>query len=370
VRAVAVIAVMLFHATLVPNAPFHVDGGFFGVDVFFVLSGFLITTLLVEEFQRTSSIRFRSFYARRALRLLPAIAVVLVAVLVYAQVNMPSGEAHYVHVGALWTAVYGINWYFVVQHSPFLTLTLLGHAWSLSIEEQFYLVWPLVLLGLLRLRLTARTLVLVALSGAALSAIVMVAVAPRGLAGEFHALYGTDARAQGILLGAALGLAAVNGMLPTQLGARTALTVAGWGAAALLVLAFAGIVGSRSGSWLENGGYALIAVAAAAVLAHLVVAPSGVMARTLALRPVRGIGRISYGLYLWHLPVFLVLDHRRTGLTFWPLVVVQFGVTFTAAIASFVLVERPALRLKRRFERVGRPAESEAGRVPGVTVRP
>jgi len=361
---------MLFHGTLVANAPFTVDGGFFGVDVFFVLSGFLITTLLVEEFQRTSRISLRSFYTRRALRLLPALGVVLVAVVVYAQIDLAGGVAHSVRIEALWTALYGLNWYFVVEHNPLLTLLHLGHAWSLSIEEQFYLVWPLLLLGLLRLRLAARALVTAALVGAGVSAVVMVAVAPHGLAGEFHALYGTDARAQGLLLGAALGLAAVHGMLPARAGPRAALAVAGWAAAGLLVLLFAGVVGSRSGSFLDDGGYTLVALAAAALLAYLVVEPHAPLARVLAVRPVRDVGRISYGLYLWHLPVFLVLDGERTGLSFWPLLALRFAVTFAAAFVSYVVVERPALLLKRRFERVGRPAESRAGREPGVTVRP
>jgi peptidoglycan/LPS O-acetylase OafA/YrhL len=94
------------------------------------------------------------------------------------------------------------------------------------------------------------------------------------------------------------------------------------------------------------------------------------MARVLAWRPLRDIGRISYGLYLWHLPIFLVLDEERTGLSFWPRVVLQFGVTFAAATLSFVVVERPALRLKRRFERVRTPARSGVGGERGVTVRP
>jgi peptidoglycan/LPS O-acetylase OafA/YrhL len=370
VRAVAVLGVMFFHATLVPNAPFHVSGGFFGVDIFFVLSGFLITTLLVEEYQRASRISLRAFYARRALRLLPALVVVLLAVLLYAQVDLAGGVGHFVRVEAIWTALYGLNWYFVVQHNPLLTLLHLGHAWSLSIEEQFYLVWPLLLIGLLRLRLSGRALVAITLTGAAASALVMVAVAPRGLAGEFHALYGTDARAQGFLIGAALGLAAVHGMLPVRLGGRTALAVAGWAAAALLALAFAGVVGSRSGAFLEDGGYTLVAAAAVVVIAHLVVNSGDVMARALAWRPARAVGRISYGLYLWHLPIFLVLDEDRTGLSFWPRVVLQFGVTFAAASLSYVAVERPALRLKRRFERVRTPADSREGREPGVTVRP
>jgi peptidoglycan/LPS O-acetylase OafA/YrhL len=362
---------MWFHATLVPGAPFHVSGGFFGVDIFFVLSGFLITTLLVEEFQRAGRISLRSFYARRALRLLPALGVVLIAVLLYAQVDLAGGVAHYVRIEALWSALYGLNWYFVVEHNPLLTLLHLGHAWSLSIEEQFYFVWPLVLLGLLRLRLAGRTLVVITLAGAAASAVVMVAVARGGgLAGEFHALYGTDARAQGILLGAALGLAAVHGMLPVRLVARTVVDAAGWIAAVILGLAFAGVIGARSGSFLEDGGYTLVALAAAAVIAHLVVTPRGVMARVLAWRPLRDIGRISYGLYLWHLPIFLVLDEERTGLSFWPRVVLQFGVTFAAATLSFVVVERPALRLKRRFERVRTPARSGVGGERGVTVRP
>jgi peptidoglycan/LPS O-acetylase OafA/YrhL len=370
IRAVAVLGVMLFHATLVGGAPFHVDGGFFGVDIFFVLSGFLITTLLVEEYQGSTRISLSSFYARRALRLLPALAVVLLAVLVYTQIDLSGGVAHFVHVEALWTALYGLNWYFVVEHNPLLTLLHLGHAWSLSIEEQFYLVWPIVLIGLLKLRWSAKVLVAITVAGAAASAVVMVSVAGNGLAGEFHALYGTDTRAQAMLFGAALGLAAVNGMLPVRAAARGVVRVAGWAAAVLLVLLFGGVVGSRSGGFLEHGGYTLVALAGVALIAQLLIAPSGVMARVLAWTPVRTVGRISYGLYLWHLPLFLVLDEQRTGLSFWPLFVLRFAATFAAATASFLLVERPALRLKRRFERVRTPAESDVRREPGVTVRP
>jgi peptidoglycan/LPS O-acetylase OafA/YrhL len=370
VRAVAVVAVMLFHGTLVPGAPFRVDGGFFGVDVFFVLSGFLITTLLVEEYQRSERISLSSFYARRALRLLPALALVLAVVFVYSSLDLSDGVAHLVHVEALWTALYGLNWYFVVEHNPLLTLLHLGHAWSLSIEEQFYLVRPIVLLGLLRLRLSAKLLVTTALVGAAASAVAMAVVARNGLAGEFHALYGTDTRAQALLLGAALGLAAVNGMLPVRTATRAAVRVAGWAAAALLLLVFAGAFGSRSGSFLENGGYTLVALAAVALLAQLLLVPRGLIARSLAWTPVRAVGRISYGLYLWHLPLFLVLDEERTGLSFWPLLIVRFVATFAAATASFFLVERPALRLKRRFERVRTTTESGSRQVRGVTVRP
>ena len=370
VRAVAVVAVMLFHATHVNAAPFDVSGGFFGVDVFFVLSGFLITTLLVEEFQRSSRISFAAFYARRALRLLPALAVVILAVLVYSALDLPGTTAHFVRVESLWTALYGLNWYFVVQHNPLLTLLQLGHVWSLSIEEQFYLVWPLRPVPPAQGPPDRSRLVAVVLGGAAISALVMVYEAPRGLAGEFHALYGTDTRIQGMLLGAALGIAAVNGMLPVRAAARLAARIIGWGGGVLLLLCFAGVVGARSGAFLEDGGYTLVSLAAVALIVELLVAPGGVISRVLGWTPVRNVGRISYGLYLWHLPIFLVLTADRTGLSFWPLVVLQFAATFAAALASFVIVERPALRLKRRFERVRTTPESGVARGPGVTVRP
>jgi peptidoglycan/LPS O-acetylase OafA/YrhL len=338
-RGVAILMVMAFHAGL----PF-VAGGFLGVDVFFVLSGFLITSLLIEEWERTQSVNLTNFYARRALRLLPALALVLGTAIAMPSVfgirGRPWGEV-------LFVLFYMANWFLSRDVGSLGTLT---PSWSLSIEEQFYLLWPPLLLFLLRRRMDRRWVVgAVALGVIAvwLDCVVLFVVfntrSPR-------LYYGTDTRADGLLLGCLVGLLAAWGMLPTSAQIR------GWirqvGLAALGALVF---LGHRAEIEMEGAlGWSVPAsLATAILLGALLTSPPGLHTWILEQKTLTSIGQISYGLYLWHVPVFhgfLRTDRMaRLGVSGTRLHLGRFAAAFAVAAASFVVVERPMLKLKNRF---------------------
>ena len=368
IRGVALLSIMLFHNWILNVRPmsFPVPGAFFAVDMFFGLSGFLITAILAQEFLRKDRIDLRAFYARRALRLFPALVVFLVGMLVYAQIDLASSAAHDLRGQVLWTGLYAQNWnlaFHISAHPPFPFL--LDHAWTLSVEEQFYFLWPLLLWGVLALRRSRRMTVGVIASAGVLSAIAMAVIAAHSSNTDAHALYGTEARAQALLFGSALGLAAAFGMFPRP-ERRWPAWVGGLGA---LYFVTAFVVVDQQDAFPTRGGYMLAGLATTAIIFGVVHAPKTPLARVLGSWVPLTVGKVSYGGYLWHLPVFYVLNPDRTGLSFWPLLVLRFAVTFVLAAASFHFVERPALRFKRRFER--RVEQEDPGApvvlAPGVT---
>ena len=337
--------VMLYHSQL----PFAA-GGFVGVDVFFVLSGYLITGLLMNEWNRTGTIALRDFFARRALRLLPALFLLLGAALaVPTLVRAPEGRAVWEVV--LIVLVYMSNWFLAQDIGSLGTLT---PTWSLSIEEQFYLVWPPLLVLLLKWCSNRRWLVgLVALGVIAVWGERLVLAL--GLDARTPRLYyGTDTRADGLLLGSLVGVLAAQGMLPTK---GRALDWAQQAALpALVTLVFLGYrarIGSDGGlSWSV-----LASLAAASLLVSLLTSPPRLVRAFLELAVLVWIGRISYGLYLWHVPVFHGLlrtdSMLRWGLTGVTVHLLRFGTTFFVAIVSFTTIERPMLKLKRHFRGSG-----------------
>ncbi len=344
VRAIAVIAVMAFHGGIS-----RASGGFLGVDVFFVLSGFLITSLLLGEARHAGTIRLGSFWARRARRLLPALLLVLCFVGLYAWLAVPQGTYPGLRLDSLATLFYVANWHFILEGQSYFTAALapspLTHTWSLAIEEQFYLVWPLVVLALVKLRRGPASLLCVALLGTAASTIWMAVLYRHGV-NPTRLYYGTDTHAMGILCGAALAAAFAllsRGADPAGLRARGAASVGvqAGGLAGLLVLAYLFVEVTGKTAWLYQGGFLVAGLATAAVLTSVVTAPRGPLAVVLGWRPVRYVGRISYGLYLWHYPLFLWLNSERTGLGGHKLLAVRVVVTFAVATASFYLVERP-----------------------------
>jgi peptidoglycan/LPS O-acetylase OafA/YrhL len=337
-RGVGVAAVLLFHGTT--SAP----GGYLGVDLFFVLSGFLITTLLVRERASTGGIDLVAFWARRARRLLPAMLLVVAAVVAMASAGaLEAGEA--LRGDAVATLTYWANWRFVAEGTDYFAAfrapSPLQHAWSLAIEEQWYLVWPPIVMLVLP-RLSRRAVVIGVAGLAVASALAMVA-----LSGDAtRAYYGTDARVQALLVGALAAL--LVDRRPVTDG-RSGRTVALAGAVAAIPVAAMLWQADGSATWMYRGGFSAFALLSAVVVVAATV-PGGPVARALRLPPLTALGRISYGLYLWHWPLNLWLTPDRTGLGGWPLFAVRTGAALVVATTSYHLVEQP-IRTGRRIAR-------------------
>ncbi len=326
------IAVVLFHAG-------HLAGGYLGVDLFFVLSGFLITSLLLTEARTSGTIQLGRFWARRARRLLPALALMLTAVGIYA-ILIDDASLSTLRGDAFATIGYVANWRAVFTSHDYWALfrsaSPLDHTWSLAIEEQFYLVWPLVLLGLASIRrIPLDGLVLrFALVGAGTSYALM-AVLSNG-SDITRSYYGTDTRAGAIMLGAALAAA---GAKRADRAPPAGLSVIAWPAVLALGVAWSRLAGDDP--LLTHGGFLLCGLAAAVVIATAVWLPEHRIARVLAFGPLRRLGIISYGVYLWHWPIDVALTPSRVGLDGWSLDIVRIGVTLIIATASYRYVEAP-----------------------------
>jgi peptidoglycan/LPS O-acetylase OafA/YrhL len=331
VRGVAVLAVVGYHADYLPR-----DGPL-GVDIFFVLSGFLITTLLLQEWHENGSISLRLFFARRALRLFPALAVLL-AVFVAGSIvlslsgHLSRGHLHQnmksVALGVFYVSNIARAWF-----SPDQMVTALGHLWSLATEEQFYLLWPIALVILLRSGARERTVVKVL---ALLAALVAVHRFELTIAGgsDNRLFYAPDTHFDPILVGCLAGACYTTGTLPrvlrTDRGAPLARIAATWFVVLTLLL-------SIPLRLFFLGGFVLFELAVAVLLISILTTPACTLANLLRWPVIVAIGRISYALYLWHLVLLSALG-VRLGL---PL-------SFLAAAASTRFVERPFLRWKKR----------------------
>jgi peptidoglycan/LPS O-acetylase OafA/YrhL len=361
IRGVAIVVIMGFHGGV-----FFTKGGFYSLDTFFALSGFLITSLLLSEWDRAETIRLGAFWARRARRLLPGLLVMLLGVAVFAAFLVPAGTYPTLRGDAIASLFYFANWHFIASGSNYFDQTALTspltHMWSLAVEEQFYLAWPLIVLGVLKLTRSRRVLLAVCIVGAAASALEMGLL--YSLSDVDRVYYGTDTRAQSLLIGAALAVGLslwADGRRARLLEdtARTRRPPSGgdpaWavhsvgGRLFLLVLGLAGVAGSvvlwntvsSNDAFAYRGGFLLAALATAALLCSVVCGQHTILSRLLSLRPLRYIGRISYGMYLWHFPLFTYVDGARTGVTGYPLFAVRAAATVAVATASFYVIERP-----------------------------
>jgi peptidoglycan/LPS O-acetylase OafA/YrhL len=329
-RATAALMVMSFH--------FHVPGwpgGFLGVDVFFVLSGFLITSLLLEEWRDRRSIDLRRFYARRALRLLPALVLLLIICGPF--------------VGIAWTFAtlgYVVNWLLAFQIFHFSPLS---HVWSLSVEEQFYLVWPFFLLTLLRSGLARwATLATTIALGAGSAALKITSWTEQD--SWFRLYHGSDARADALLVGCVIAMLLTWGWLPQETWINQVIQIAALaGVLGLAALSATANIDSRL--LYRDGGLTLVALFAGAIILSLVVCPIRPLAAVLEWPPLVATGRISYGLYLWHHPISWIPSPFGTDFRGQlAAIVLRTALSFAAAIASYRLVERPFLQLKRTFD--------------------
>ncbi|HEY4225250.1 MAG TPA: acyltransferase family protein [Pseudolysinimonas sp.] len=351
IRAIAVTLVILFHLT-----PGTTIGGYLGVDLFFVVSGFLITTLLLRERDATGKIALGAFWTRRARRLLPALAVL---VLTCCTAAWAIGGDVLVGLGlqVAGAATFSSNWLFLAAGSSYFGDSLpelFRNLWSLAVEEQFYLVWPLLLvLVLLRMPRWLRA-VLVALLATG-SAIAMAALFTP--ADSTRVYYGTDTHAFGLAIGALLALLTIawpRRALEWPRLARRVLAVAGPVALAA-VLAFA-VLMPGDAAFTFQGGLVIVAALAAIVIASLLV-PGAPLARLLDLGLFRWVGERSYGLYLWHWPVFVLVVSAlpawgRDGASGWALGGIALAISVAAAALSYRFVEQPIRR--RGFRAVAR----------------
>jgi peptidoglycan/LPS O-acetylase OafA/YrhL len=331
-----VLVVVASHA-YVPGAP----SGNVGVTIFFCLSGFLITRLLLAEDDRVGRIDLRGFYARRIRRLYPALLVMTSVVLVFLAAGWADGFAHRTGVGALAAVAYSANWVAVVNGHD---LGLLTHTWSLSVEEQFYLVWPPLLVAIAALHRGNRRphVVLVGvLVGIMLAAAGWrVALISWGVP-TLRLGWGTDTVAVRFAIGCLLAV-----VVETSRGHQL---VRRWsprlGPSAVVLLAASAALGDRWSLLVRVGYFRLVALATAVVIAWVLTHPSRL--RTVLESPVLvKAGLISYGLYLWHSPIFRLLEERLD--LAWPLLVpMQLSIAVAVAVASYRFVELPFLRRER-----------------------
>jgi peptidoglycan/LPS O-acetylase OafA/YrhL len=346
-RAVAVAGVIAFHFGI------GVPGGFLGVDLFFVISGYVITRLLLIEWRRSGSIDWLRFWARRARRLLPAVLAVLVVVQLWLRLGALPELRATTDAQTVAALTYVSNWYAIFTDLSYwgaLTdSTPLTHLWSLAVEEQFYLVWPLLLIVVLKVTRSRRVLAAVAAGGAVVS--YGAAAVLFGRHGADRAYLGTDTRSGALLLGVLCALALTRSASgPNGSWDRRS---AHWGVSApvfaLAVAALAALWATAriQASWLYTGGLVVAGVSAALVIASVVTAPDSPAARLLAAAPAVWIGRLSYSLYLWHWPVHVFAVHAASRPDGPGVIAAELAATLTLAYLSFRLVELPTRRIDR-----------------------
>ena len=343
-RGLAVVGVVAYHAGITGAA-----GGYLGVSAFFTLSGYLITSLLLVESDRTGEISQRSFWTRRFRRLLPAAVAVVAGVVVGARFLADSGQLADLRGDVLAGLGYVANWRFVLDDRSYGELftgpSPLQHLWSLAIEEQFYVVFPLLTVGLLRLGRGRRHVLGAVLAVLAVASALWSAHLAGLDGGSSRAYYDTGARAVELLAGALLAVA-VAGRVEVLDRHRRTLGAAGGVGLAVLLASWATV--AQDDPWLHRGALAVHAVVVVVVLAAAHV--PGPVRSLCSTGPLRLAGRVSYGVYLVHWPLFVWLDADRAGFDGTRLLALRLAVTAALTAASFHLVEQP---IRRRSAPIG-----------------
>ena len=351
-RALAVLVVILFHLS-----PGFLPGGYLGVDIFFVISGFLITALLLREYDSDGRIRLKNFWRRRARRLLPALAVLL---LVTCAAAMFAGGNVLVGLGrqVLGATTFSSNWLAIAAERSYFTESnpeLFRNLWSLAVEEQFYLLWPLVLLFLFVIRIRADKIGAGRIGRAVQIGFVSLLFAGSVLAMALISLpagdptrvyYGTDTHSFGLALGAVLALV-------SQTWPDTALAWPRWirtllpplGIVAVGGLVAASMLMPEKTAWVYPWGLLTVSILAVIAIAASTM-PGSILGTALDVQPMKWIGERSYGLYLWHWPVFVLVvaflpTWGREGASGWALAGIALAVTVVASALSYRFIEQP-----------------------------
>lgn len=367
IRGIAIVLVVVYHLgqLLWPDAEaWLMPGGFVGVDLFFALSGFLITCLLLGELERRGRIRLRSFLWRRVLRLTPALAAVLAVLLIGC---FPGWIPHVPLVQAkrsVWALLYMQTWN-PKDHFPHPEL---AQTWSLAVEMHFYLLWSVAVAVIAAVFASRRTRPLMVAFAVAAVTIVGITRAMRSLDGQFplELFSNTPNRIDGPFVGCLGGIAYASGRLDS-LTRRWGAALAGAGLVGIAVFA---AVGDPFSDWFYRGGFTLVAVVGTlAVVGAAQLGGEGRLAQGLEWPPLRGLGRVSYSLFLWHMPVFVVLQREAPH---WPIplrALVALAITATLTAASYHWVEKPVLRA-RRTARTDHDRAVEAPPEPAADIGP
>ncbi|EJY6910146.1 acetyltransferase [Staphylococcus pseudintermedius] len=337
VRAVAVIAIIIYHLN-----PQWLSGGFLGVDTFFVISGYLITSLLLTEYHNTGKIELMSFWLRRVKRLIPAVLFLVMGVIVLSLIFMPT-EIQKVRADSIAAIFYVSNWWYIMQNVDYFeqfAVQPLKHLWSLAIEEQFYLVFPIVLLSLLSFirRLKSIRIIFLILLVISIIAMMVLYVPNENVARVY---FGTDTRIQTLLMGVLLALVWPPFQLKAKVNRqmRTMIDTAGVVGLAILFICFKFV--SETNSILYYGGFFLISTVTLLVIASSV-HPSGYFAKFLGNKVFTFIGSRSYSLYLWHYPIIVLIHHQFVQGQIPPLVyVVEILLMVLMAEFSYKFIEQP-----------------------------
>ncbi|MFI6166484.1 acyltransferase family protein [Nocardia sp. NPDC051052] len=342
-RGLAILGVLLFHTG-------HLSGGFLGVDLFFVLSGYLITDLLLREIAVSGTVSLIAFWGRRIRRLLPALATMLVVVTLLVWAVGPVDTLRTTLSDGPWVQLNLINWHLLAESAGywdrFGSVRVFEHLWSIAIEEQFYLVWPvLVLISARWIRRPHRAVAVAAALGSAAALALMIWLADP--ADPTRVYTGTDTRAFSLLLGALVATEPVRAALARMSGE--------WAGA---ILAFGAIgIGAMwsladgvNSLWLYTGGLFIHSLACAVLIGSCVRESNTVVAKILAWQPLRWLGLISYSLYLWHWPILVLLFPHRPAPMAWSETIAVCAVSVVVAALSKYLVEDP-IRFRARWAR-------------------
>jgi peptidoglycan/LPS O-acetylase OafA/YrhL len=356
VRGFGVLIVFVAHMNVILPIPhlLVIPGGTVSLDTFFVLSGFLITTLLLNEQARRGQVKVSNFYARRVLRLLPALYVVVLALVIF--VWATHTWMHTETASIFSVLFYYANYYSATATGIFSPRLASGfqHMWSLSFEEQFYLIWPWVTIFFLTVRTRLRTVVIVLLGLIVLVGIHRAVSYESGV--HWWALFQrTDTRADSILWGTLLAHLWVRRREPTR-----GLSIGAWIAVAFLLGCM--VLTTQNGPFLYLGGFDAIDIAVAVMLLAILEGKWGGN-WLFNLKPFVALGIVSYGFYLWHLPVFFAIRFFDSHWSYLLRVVVAVTVTLALTLSSWFLIERPLASWRKRLEakRLALPSDPAPG---------